>query len=307
MFQQGLNKDLERGPIGSSAQRESPSTVYGISTPGAPIYSNGADPRIIRSQLAKGTLAPQDVSVIGRQGGHTLVMDDGNLDGDNALMRFRTAKGHQIMMNDTQNFFYIAHANGQTWIELGAEGTVDIFSTNSVNVRTQGDINLHADRDINMFAGRNISMKSKENTNIGAVKSINVAAEESLTLYSTVSLGVRADGTLTLKSNQGGWNSAGKLALKGSRIDLNGGSPGDVAVPKLFPKRVMDDVTFDYSTGWKTEPNALESIVSRAPTHEPYSYHNEGVDVQVAFTEGPPTPPPGAEPVPSGWSLTAKS
>jgi acetyltransferase-like isoleucine patch superfamily enzyme len=83
-------------------------------------------------------------------------------------MRFRTAKGHQIMMNDTQNFFYIAHANGQTWIELGAEGTVDIFSTNSVNVRTQGDINLHADRDINMFAGRNINMKSKENTNIGA-------------------------------------------------------------------------------------------------------------------------------------------
>ena len=69
----------------------------------------------------------------------------------------------------------------------------------------------------------------------------------------------------------------------------------------------MDDVTFDYSTGWQTDTNALESIVTRAPTHEPYSYHNEGVDVKVAFSKGPPPPPPTAEPVPSGWELQAKS
>jgi len=307
LFQQGLDKDIERGPIASTAQRESPSTVYGISTPGKPIYAGGLDPATIRQQLSEGTVNPQDVKVIGRQGGHTFVMDDGNLDGGDALFRLRTAKGHQIMMNDSNNFIYIANANGQTWIELGSEGTVDIYSTNSVNVRTQGDINFHADRDINMFAGRNINMKSNVDTNIGAVASMNFAAEKSITMYSSSELGIRADGSLTLKSASGGWAAGDGLALTAGRIDLNGGSAGTVTVPKLFPKRIMDDVMFDYSTGWQTDTDALESIVTRAPTHEPYSYHNEGVDVEVAFSQGPPPPPPTAEPVPSGWELQAKS
>jgi len=156
LFQQGLDRDIERGPIGSSSQRESPSGVFGISTPGTAIYQGGLTPQDARRRLASGSTKPQEMKVIGRMGGHTLVMDDGDIDGRNQLFRLRSAKGHQITMNDSNNFIYIVHANGQTWIELGVEGTVDVFSTNSVNVRTQGDINLHADRDINMFAGRDI-------------------------------------------------------------------------------------------------------------------------------------------------------
>jgi hypothetical protein len=68
----------------------------------------------------------------------------------------------------------------------------------------------------------------------------------------------------------------------------------------------LDDTTFDNSTGWQVKPNALESIVTRAPTHEPYPYHNQGVDVKVAFEEGKPSPPPGAEPVPAGVEIEAK-
>jgi hypothetical protein len=68
----------------------------------------------------------------------------------------------------------------------------------------------------------------------------------------------------------------------------------------------MDDTAFKTSTGWQVNPGALESIVSRAPTHEPYPYHNKGVDVVVAFEEGQPDPPPGAEPVPAGVEIVAK-
>jgi hypothetical protein len=71
-FQQGLDNDPERGPIGSNAQRESPSTVYGISTPGKPVYAGGQDPNTIRKQLSAGGVRADDVKVIGRQGGHTL-------------------------------------------------------------------------------------------------------------------------------------------------------------------------------------------------------------------------------------------
>jgi hypothetical protein len=306
-FQQGLSNDIERGPIGSSAQRESPSAVYGFSTPGQPIYQGGLDPKSIRAQIQAGSVKPQDVKVIGRLGGHTLVLDDGDLEGNNNLVRLRTAKGHQITMSDTGNFFYITHANGQTWIELGAEGTVDVFSTNSVNIRTQGDINFHADRDINMYAGRNFNVKANETLNLSATQAINFASEQSLTMYGATEVGIRSDTTLTLQSKNGGWKSSGRLNLQGKPINLNSGSAGTVATPKLFPKTLLDDTAFDYSTGWQISPDGITSIVTRAPTHEPYPFHNLGTDAKASLgTSGPPGPPPGAVPVASGWSINAK-
>jgi hypothetical protein len=306
-FQQGLINDTERGPIGSSAQRESPSAVYGISTPGQPIYQGGLDPQTIRRQLESGELTPQDVKVIGRQGGHTLVMDDGDIEGDNSLVRLRTAKGHQITMSDTGDFFYITHANGQTWLEFGSEGTVDVYSTNSVNIRTQGDINLHADRDINMYAGRNFNIKANAKVNIGSTSTMNLASEDALTIYGSSTVGIRSDATLTLNSKVGNWRAAGSLNLVGKPINLNSGGGGSVAVPKLFPKTLLDDTKFNYSTGWAVSPGGITSIVTRAPTHEPYPYHNQGTDAPSSLIEpGQPTPPPGAVAVPSGVEIKAK-
>jgi hypothetical protein len=307
-FQQGLANDPERGPIISNAQRESPSTVYGISTPGQPIYQGGLDPNTIRKQLSSGAIKPQDVTVIGRKGGHTFVMDDGDLENNNALVRLRTSKGHQIMMNDSENFFYITHANGQTWIELGQEGTVDIFSTNSVNVRTRGTINLHADKDINMYSGGNINMKSNAATNIGAVTTLQMASQGEMTIYGQSTVGVKADGALALQSAiTGSFDGGASLRFKALRIDLNGLPANPVKTPKLYPKTTLDDTTFNNSTGWQVKPNGLESIVTRAPTHEPYPYHNQGVAASVSLTTGTPSPPPAAEPVPVNWSIIRKS
>lgn len=303
LFQQGLAKDIERGPIRSSAQRESPSAVFGVSTPGVPIYQGGLTPKDIRRRLNSGAVKPQDVEVIGRMGGHTLVMDDGDIDGRNALLRLRTAKGHQITMNDSGNFFYIVHANGQTWIELGQEGTVDIFSTNSVNIRTQGDINLHADRDINMFAGRNIKIKAKNDIKIEADVNFAVTAQQDLRLCSRGTIGVKADGTLAIQSADGSWNGGSALVFTAGGIDLNGPAAPSVPAPQAIEKIVSDDTAFNTSQGWLVKTRALESIVSRACTHEPFPYHNKGVDVKVAFESGPPTPPPAAPPIPAGVTI----
>lgn len=305
MFQQGLIDDIERGPVSSSSQRESPSQVFGVSTPGVPIYQGGAAPNNIRAKIAAGELKPQDVAVIGRMGGHTLVMDDGNIDGDNAMIRLRTAKGHQITMSDSGDFFYIIHANGQTWIELGLQGTVDIYSTNSVNVRTKGDINFHADRDINFYAGRNINGKSKENIAWEAEVDFSASAQQNIKLYSRSVIGVKSDGKLQLDSGDGSWAGGSTLIFTAGGIDLNGPTAPSVTKPTPLVKTVMDETEFDTTLGWRVKPEALESIVTRAPTHEPYPYHNEGVDVVVDFEEGKPSPPPGAVPMPAGVEITA--
>jgi hypothetical protein len=208
-------------------------------------------------------------------------------------------------MNDSGNFFYIIHANGQTWIEFGVEGTVDVYATNSVNVRTKGDINLHADRDINMFAGRYLKMKSTEDMQLETDTFLSVQAQEDITLYSKNTIGVKADGTLTLNSTSGSWGAGSALALEAGGIDLNGPAAGTVNKPQPLTTTLLDDTEWDTSLGW-TPTSVISSIVSRAPTHEPYPYHNKGVDVKVAFEEGKPSPPPGAEPVPPGIEIQAR-
>ena len=306
LLQQGLITDNERGTINSSSQRESPSSVFGVSTPGTPIYQGGMKPNDIKNKLNAGTLKPGDAQVIGRVGGHSLVMDDGDLEGGDALIRLRTSKGHQITMSDTGNFFYIIHANGQTWLEFGVEGTVDVYATNSVNVRTKGDINLHADRDINMFAGRYLKMKSKEDMQLETDTFLSVQAQDDITLYSKSTIGVKADGTLTLNSASGSWGAGSALALQAGAIDLNGPAADTVTNPQPLTTTLLDDTEWDTSRGWIVKPEGLESTVSRAPTHEPYPYHNKGVDVEIAFEEGKPSPPPGAVPVPPGIEIQAK-
>ncbi len=276
MMQQGLITDNVRGPITSNAQRESPSTVYGISTPGRPIYQGGLSEDDIQSQLNSGQVRLQDIQIIGRRGGHSLVMDDGDLEGQDNLVRIRTSKGHQITMSDDGDCFYIIHANGQSWLEFGKEGTVDVFSTNSVNVRTQGTINLHADQDINMFAGGSFNVKSTT-MKIEADATLDILGTGGLTLYSKNTLGLRSDGTLALKAvSAGSFDGGSSLNLKAGCINLNSGAAQPVTKPTGLADLKLADVVFQPNQGWTVEYGKLKSIVTRAPTHEPYPYHNQG-------------------------------
>ena len=304
MLRQGLINDADRGPINSTSQRESPSAVFGISTPGPAIYKGGMKFGEIQDRIDEGTLRPQDLNVVGRVGGHTLVMDDGDANGNSRLMRFRTTAGHQITMSDSGNFFYIVHANGLAWFELGAQGTLDVYATNSINLRTKGDINLHADRDINMFAGRTINAKAMEDIKLQAEINLTIKAQENVALYSNTYVGIKSDGSLALQSADGSWAGGSALIFEAGGIDLNGPAAPEVATPNNITKTILDDTEFDTSTGWQVSTDGLESIVTRAPTHEPYPYHNQGVDVEIQLEEGDPTPPPGAVPVPAGVEIT---
>lgn len=306
LFQQGLNNDVQRGPITSSSQRETPSQVYGFSSPGRPVYLGGLQPETIRSQLASGALNPADVKVIARQGGHSIVLDDGTLEGQDNLVRIRTAKGHQIMMNDQGNFFQIIHANGQTWIELGVEGTVDVYATNSVNVRTQGTINLHADQDINMYAGGNVQIKSNQATRLESRARFTVKSQADLVLGAAQGLGIKSDAALNLQSESSSWKAGASLVLRAGRIDLNGGSAATVNQPTNIAKTIMDDTVFTSSQGWIVKANALNSIVTRAPTHEPWPYHNQAVKNPVNL-EPVPTAPPTAQALDPGITITKLS
>lgn len=307
LFQQGLALDPIRGSIASSSQRESPSNCYGISTPGRAIYQGGLTDENIQQQVQSGSTKLEDIAVIGRRGGHTLVMDDGDLQGNDNLIRIRTSKGHQITMSDDGNCFYITHANGQVWLELGQEGTLDVYATNSINLRTEGTLNLHADKDINMYAGRNFNMKSKEPMAIQSDGDLNIANKGKLTLFSQGSIGIKSSGSLAIESQLGSWSAKSSLSLKGSTLLLNTGPGLSVTAPKGITKYLQPNTEFNASTGWVVSPTGTESIVSRAPTHEPYPYHNQGVEDAVSLDDGSGSPPPAAPTVPAGVTITKTS
>jgi len=108
LLAQGLLLDTVRGVTSSSARRETPSAVFGISTPG-PLDPNGK-----KGKIGYEGNRQEPVS---RLGGSTFVMDDGDINGQNELVRLRTRTGHQILMHNSQDLIYIANSKGTAWIE----------------------------------------------------------------------------------------------------------------------------------------------------------------------------------------------
>lgn len=281
LFQQGLEKDPIRGPIKSSSQRESPSNCYGISTPGKPIYQGGYNDRTFKQALEQGQVKLQDIAVVGRQGGHTFVMDDGDINGKDTLIRIRTAKGHQITMSDDGDSFFITHANGQTWMEFGKSGTVDVYSTNSINLRSEGVLNFHADQGINMFSGGTIRIKSAKSTLLDSTENLLLNSGKNTLIASKQFLGLRSDGSLALEGKFASVKSNSQLNLKAGLINLNGGQAQPVPQVPSIPNLRLPDTEYVTGRGWTSLPEKLETIVTRAPTHEPFVGHSQGANVSV--------------------------
>jgi hypothetical protein len=111
---------------------------------------------------------------------------------------------------------------------------------------------------------------------------------------------------MAVQRASGSWNGGESLLFTAGGIDLNGPVAPAVTAPKPMATIELDDTVFSTSKGWQVKEKELKTIVPRAPTHEPYPYHNKGVDVKIQLEQGQPTPPPGAVPVPSGWNIKAK-
>lgn len=277
LAQQGLIRDNIRGVISSSSVRETPSRVYGISTPGSPIYEGGYTNQTIKQ--AVNTADSSKLQMIGRTGGHTFVMDDGTIDGNDQLVRIRTSAGHMIMLNDSNQVITIMHSNGQTYIEMGKEGTIDLYSTNSVNIRTEGDLNLHADRDINLNAKRNINAFGNS-VNLESTQNTSLRAGGSFKAQAIANYTVLVNGEMSFASSgNSSFLSSATTYINGSKINLNTGASATVpaAVPEI-PKIQHINSVYSVEKGWiNPSPYPIVSITTRAPTHMPWVAANQGV------------------------------
>lgn len=182
-LRQGTIEDDVRGPSVSSARRQVPNTVFGISTPGPLDYSPGSK-RMTIGPAESQTVTPVPVS---RLGGTQFVMDDGDdryqrktspSEGPveyadvnagekgltdipyNEYTRIRTRTGHQLLLHNSEDLIYLTNSSGSAWIEMTSNGKIDIYGADSISVHSENDLNIRADRDVNIEAGRNINMKA---------------------------------------------------------------------------------------------------------------------------------------------------
>jgi len=213
LLKEGLIADPVRGTTTSSARRESPSQVFGISTPGR----IRPDSRKLNIGL-DGTAVTPD-----RSPGHSLVMDDGEVNGSNQLTRLRTASGHQLLMHDTDGVIYIANASGNAYIEMQSNGRIDIYSgVGGINMRTEGDFNLHSDSNINMHANGQVRFSAAKEMIHSADLLLNLGEKGILNSSQAGSVRDYArDGISSFTSGTQLHGASGQIHLAGAQVHFN--------------------------------------------------------------------------------------
>jgi len=244
---QGLDKDTLRGTTTSSSQRDIPGAVFGISSPGRRDPDLAQDPEFA-AKLQNGTFQQSDFDVAARQGGHTFVMDDGDVFGENQLFRLRSSSGHQFLMHDNGGVVYIANAKGTVWIELTNAGDFNMFVQGDFNLHANGSLNMKFDKDVRIDAGGNFQVNAKGNLQLqGSNLYANSKADTNFTTGSNLLF--KAGAQLNMSSGSGtNVTSPGTLNFNASHIGLNDG--GGASVPSA--------------------PSLSDPVSQKIPTHEPW-------------------------------------
>jgi hypothetical protein len=280
LLKQGLEDDKLRGVSSSSAQRESPSHVFGISTPGR---SDGAP------------VDPQSSTPSYRLGGHTFVMDDGDSTGKSQCIRLRSAGGHQILMSDgpdsDSKVLYIGNASGTVWMEFTDDGKVNLYANSDISFRSKSNINFHADSDINMFAYGNTTLFSGSNVKVQADQ-ITSKGITKMALYGG-QVEMSSGSTLNLTSaTSGGWAVNSQLVLSAGKVYVNEQlAPVVAPPPTIKPTQFPDTVSTAPAPYYKWKNTGkVSSTVPIVPTHEPYLTQHKTVSSTVSPTTVPPVP-----------------
>jgi hypothetical protein len=290
---QGLIEDDIRGITTSSARRETPSMVFGISTPG-PVDKNGKQGEIGE--------APKKIpnARVSFLGGTTFVMDDGddkylrktpasegppeyaadeqgedggdNTIPHNELVRIRTRTGHQILLHNSEDLIYIGNARGTSWIEMSSNGKIDIYAEDSISVHTKNDINFLADRDINFEAKRNVNIKATGKFHTESTKDTEIISGADTKITTTKTSHI---------------SSGTEHREKAGTINMNGPAADKAKVLTPFENPDEAEAT-------------ISSIMLRVPTHEPWPHH-ENLDPASFMPEKTDIVAGSAIPAPSAW------
>lgn len=217
-------------------------------------------------------LDPQ-VYALTTPGFHAWAMDDRP---ENCRIRLRTTGGHSFILDDTNERIYVATANGNNWVEMDQDGSIDVYSSRRVSIHAAMDVNIKTEGTFRVDAAKGVYINSGGDTrvttagemDVGTTGNINVQSQADIGVQSGGDTNINSGGVLNLSSsgdtniNSGGigawttsndinFNAGGNVLVTGSQIQLNG-PPAAIAAQA-------------------SETTAKESYLNnRVPEHEPW-------------------------------------
>lgn len=126
-------------------------------------------------------------------GFHSITLDDRPY---NARIRIRTAGGAQMLLDDTNERIYVSPGGGESWVEMDANGNVDMYSKRRVSVHAEKDINLTAGESIRMKAGKYISMYAGDTR--GQTPLTEAVPDGDIRIHSSNDTHIRTEGTMRM-------------------------------------------------------------------------------------------------------------
>lgn len=232
---QGLENDSLRGTGSSSVTRESPSKVMGILTPEQQQF----------------------------------VIDDGDSGGNNRLIRLRTTNGVQLLLDDTGGHIYMISKNGESWIEISADGQIHLYGSKDINIRSETNVNIRADNNVNIEAGNNVNIKAVSNN-------VQLQAGTDINTLATGDTKITSQGTSNINSQVAHYETAGLIHMNG---------PAAAAAESLTVNTLA------------VNQSVTESVCAVVPEHEPWKGHAGAINpVGVGNQQMKKDPAPGQTP-----------
>lgn len=281
LLEQGLAQDEERGFTSASSVRESPSNVFGISTPG-PLDTTG--PQITQGLVSSGQGYESYKWPASRLQGHSFVMDDGAETGGSQHVRLRSGSGHQILLNDSAEVIYIGNSTGKAWIEFTNDGRIEIYGDSEMAVHAKGNLNFLSDKNINIQAGEDINIISGHDFKL-ETNPTNVTGKGDMHVYINGDIKTQTTGDTNIKSNNlinvSAANDISLTTLQSifiksagtasNPIFLNTESGPQAVAPNHVPTYTSPATVFDSKIGtWKIDDeNQYLTATTRNPVHEP--------------------------------------
>jgi uncharacterized protein (DUF2345 family) len=197
-------------------------------------------------------------------------------------------------MHNTEDLIYIANAKGTAWIELTANGKIDIYAKDSISIHSQNDLNIKADRDINMEAGRNFNIKTESGRmqmDIATDWLVTVGSNNKITIANEWEHVVGGNTKVTTSGNLDYFSGGNQLYTAGGNTDIKTGGNHTESASRIdmnsFPAKTATQAqainplsthanpSTSVEAGWskKYQNGTIQSIMKRVPMHEPWLLH----------------------------------
>lgn len=196
-------------------------------------------------------------------GFHAMSMDDSE---KNCRMRFRTASGHQIILDDTNERIYVATAEGNSYIEMDQNGNIDVFTEKRLSVHAKEDINFETEGAFRVKAAGGVHLNTDGDLRLQSTQDVHMKANNSVYVEAGIQLSGIGSSLVTFESG-GDMNVLSASATKiESGNDMNILAGGDI----------LETGTEIHMNGPTAAPADLATaakesyLTNRTPQHEPW-------------------------------------